>query len=319
MVWKTSLVQTPWQEPPRVVVDDGYQGYIGAAMVIPALGKQKIECIGTEDTSTVYAAEACGIKFALQIVLWLAEESVRLIVRKPVIFSDSQAVLQTLQNPRMVSGQVYIRDCVELLKECIEEGINVEIRWIPGHEGVPGNETADRAAKRAAFVGARHQVVPRDIKNWTMLAAAAKRRVCQSAKNAWERSWDKQKAGKPTKKLVTKPSWQTLAYWNYLRKATSSILIQLRTERVGLAHYLWRINRHDRLYCECGLSGHTVRHILMECPIYIDEWNLMWSRIKGFRRTTDLQALLTEKAAAVAVAQFIMDTRVLDQFRQADP
>ncbi|EED14558.1 hypothetical protein TSTA_040380 [Talaromyces stipitatus ATCC 10500] len=44
----------------------GYQGYIGTFMVIPAFGKQRTECIRTEGTSTVYAAEACGIKFALE-------------------------------------------------------------------------------------------------------------------------------------------------------------------------------------------------------------------------------------------------------------
>jgi hypothetical protein len=45
----------------------------------------------------------------------------------------------------------------------------------------------------------------------------------------------------------------------------------------------------------------------------------MWARIKGFRRTTDLQALLNEKSAAVAIAEFMLNTRVLEQFRETDP
>ncbi|KAE8550140.1 hypothetical protein TMatcc_001244 [Talaromyces marneffei ATCC 18224] len=45
----------------------------------------------------------------------------------------------------------------------------------------------------------------------------------------------------------------------------------------------------------------------------------MWARIKGLRRTTDLQKLLNEKAAAVAVAQFVHDTGMLAQFRDTDP
>ncbi|EED15967.1 hypothetical protein TSTA_010830 [Talaromyces stipitatus ATCC 10500] len=57
----------------------------------------------------------------------------------------------------------------------------------------------------------------------------------------------------------------------------------------------------------------------MECPLYENERGLIWSRIKGFRHTTDLQALLKEKKAAIAIAQFIIDTRVLDQFREVDP
>ena len=57
----------------------------------------------------------------------------------------------------------------------------------------------------------------------------------------------------------------------------------------------------------------------MECPLYGEERNRMWSRIKGFRRTTDLQALLNEKSAAPAISNFWIETRVLEQFTAVDP
>ena len=231
---REAYIQEPWREPPKVIIDErevaisvhnsihkqnehtmvytdgsGYQGYIGAAAVIPALNVQSTECIGTEGTSTVYAGEGCGIKLALKSLLRLKRDRE---IKKPVIFSDSQASLRTLMNPRMVSGQLYIHDCIRLLQDCIDEGIDVTFRWIPGHEGVPGNEAADRAAKKVAIQGVRREVVPGDISTggWIMLGAAAKRRIRQSAKDAWERSWDKQKSGKPTKKLVTRPSKRTV-------------------------------------------------------------------------------------------------------------
>jgi ribonuclease HI len=163
---RDAYVQPPWREPPPVVINErekavavhdhmlkensrvllytdgsGYQGYIGASMVIPQFQRQMTECIGTEETSTVYAAEACGIRFALSTLLRFAEDHVRL--RKVAIFSDSQAALQSIRNPRMVSGQTYIRDCINLYWECVENDIDVVIHWIPGHEGVPGNEAAD--------------------------------------------------------------------------------------------------------------------------------------------------------------------------------
>jgi ribonuclease HI len=339
---REAYVQPPWREPPCITIDErekavtvhdrmvkeisrvlvytdgsGYQGYIGTSMVIPQFRRQVTECIGTEETSTVYAAEARGIRFALNMLLQFAEDDSRL--QKATIFSDSQSALTTMKNPGMVSGQTYIRDCINLYWECVDSGIDVALHWIPGHEGVPGNEAADRAAKRAAMMGARQQIVPGDIKNWIMLGAAAKRRIRREAKDAWIKTWNKQKSGKPTKKLVPRPSRSILQYWSGLRKATSSILIQLRTERVALNHYLWRINRNDSPWCGCDLSGQSVKHVMLECPIYADERELMWTRIKRFRRTTDLQALLGEKKAAVAIAQFVHDTGMLTQFAGVDP
>lgn len=69
---------------------------------------------------------------------------------------------------------------------------------------------------------------------------------------------DKQKSGKPIRNLVARPSKRTLQYTSgHTAAATPSILIQLRTERIGLAHYLWRISRRVNPYCECRVSGST--------------------------------------------------------------
>jgi hypothetical protein len=147
---REAYVQPPWREPPNVIIDErevavkvhdrmtkenshvlaytngsGYQGFIGTSMVIPQFQRQMTECIGTEETSTVYAAEACGIRFALGTLLRFAEDNTRL--QKMAIFSDSRLALQAIQNPRMVSGQTYIRDCINLYWDCVDNDINVII------------------------------------------------------------------------------------------------------------------------------------------------------------------------------------------------
>jgi ribonuclease HI len=62
------------------------------------------------------------------------------------IFSDSQAGLKALINPRMVSGQIFLKAYLELEGWCREAGFHVVFHWIPAHDGIDGNEKADELA-----------------------------------------------------------------------------------------------------------------------------------------------------------------------------
>jgi ribonuclease HI len=56
-------------------------------------------------------------------------------------------------------------------------GKPVEVRWVPGHEGVVGNETADRLAKEGASLPLPQEETPtiswirREVRDWTHKAA----------------------------------------------------------------------------------------------------------------------------------------------------
>lgn len=71
-------------------------------------------------------------------------------IQNGVVFSDSQAPLEALTKPRMVSGQMFLQKYLEAIDWCNERGIGITFQWIPAHEGVPGNEEADRMVKIAA-------------------------------------------------------------------------------------------------------------------------------------------------------------------------
>jgi hypothetical protein len=210
----------------------------------------------------------------------------------------------------MVSGQAFLKGCLDLLIECQEIGLKVTIQRIPGHEGIKGKEGADRAAKRAAIKGVRRRVRPVDEtgKGIYWLASAVKRRIQQGSKDAWAKAWERDKAGKPAKQLIKAPNKRTLLYWASLRKATASILTQFRTGRTGSNHYLWKINRRESLRCHCGLGNQTPRHILMVCPLYEDQRRTMWQRIRGVKRTAQAYEIPGEKEAVVAVAEFMVNT-----------
>ncbi|OQD86897.1 hypothetical protein PENSOL_c083G04319 [Penicillium solitum] len=104
----------------------GFAGHIGAstARYYPEIMSQR-QYLGTDSQSTVYATELSGIEIALA----KTKTDNKGQAREVIIFSDSQAAIQAVQNPQRPSSQ-----------------------WIPAHVGVDGNEFADREAKSAALL-----------------------------------------------------------------------------------------------------------------------------------------------------------------------
>jgi ribonuclease HI len=50
----------------------------------------------------------------------------------------------------MPSGQFYLVGCLDLIRRLANKGIRTDLRWIPAHQGVVGNEIVDGHAKEAA-------------------------------------------------------------------------------------------------------------------------------------------------------------------------
>ena len=81
----------------------GYEGKIGASAVAPDRGIQARRFLGSTEQATVYAAELTGIEMALDKFKSQSESS------ELVIFADSRAVIQAVQNPKRPSGQHILR------------------------------------------------------------------------------------------------------------------------------------------------------------------------------------------------------------------
>ena len=66
------------------------------------------------------------------------------------VLSDSLSALQAVKNNSKSSREDAVKEIVVVCHQLFIPGTDIVLQWVPSHVGVPGNESADRAAKQAA-------------------------------------------------------------------------------------------------------------------------------------------------------------------------
>ncbi|OOQ82702.1 putative reverse transcriptase [Penicillium brasilianum] len=334
---KIESLQQAAPDRPKVFFTDGsgYEGMVGASAVAPREGVFQRRHLGTTDDSTVYVAELNGVEMAIASFVEQNQQRDNSRPTKLVIFSDCQAAIQAVQNPKRSSGQFvlsaiynHVRTLRSLQQTPTFDQIPIEIRWIPAHVGVPGNETADVEAKLAATGGVGNGAdQPRagdsasgSADGRVLLAATAKRRVRRRIKERWAQEWAKERTGKPNQRLVKAPDKKVLRLFESLSKPYTSILIQMRSMRIALNHFLFKIKAVESDQCYCGEGSQTPRHILMQCPLYADLRKTFLEKISLTDRgnSTDYDAIVSHSQATRYVAEFMLQTGLLGQFRHVE-
>jgi ribonuclease HI len=291
-------------------------GGVGAA-VVSNLGTRRFQ-IGTPDTHTVYAAELTGIDEALRQLLAYQPN---LPSKVMTIYTDNQATIQALRDPGAPSGQHILQGIITKI-DCLRSmGWHVCLRWLPGHEGAEGNELADTAAKeaaqRASITFAQrepHTGTPQAARPAIryILAASCRQRLRAGFAAQWQDSWNTNPHGAQIRRIFSAPSKAILALHSGLKRAASSIVVQLQTGKIALAAYLGTFGVMDSVDCTCTLGRQTVEHILTACPLHeIHRNDILWAS----SRETDYRRILSQASSVRKAAQFMVATRLLGQFR----
>jgi hypothetical protein len=110
------------------------------------------------------------------------------------------------------------------------------------------------------------------------------------------------------------PDEKILALHEDLKKAESSMLVQIRTEKTGLADFLHRIKvpGWETGQCECGAGLETARHVIRWCTLETDRRAQLLSGGRlDYRR-------LTREDQTGRVARWLIRSGRLPQFSLAN-
>ena len=129
----------------------------------------------------------------------------------------------------------------------------------------------------------------------------------QKVLEAWKARWHAQEAQKEQRRaqdywdqIKRPPDPAILQLHKNLQKAESTMLVQLRTGRTGLRHFLSkaRVPGYESGECSCGTGPETPRHVLLHCPHEEERRTVLREALGGY---LDLSRLLdTPRGAPVA-------------------
>jgi ribonuclease HI len=69
-----------------------------------------------------------------------------------IVYSDSQAALKAVKKSHTFHTQLLMERILTAADSLEKRRVNVIFKWTPGHRDIPGNEKADKAAKRATSI-----------------------------------------------------------------------------------------------------------------------------------------------------------------------
>jgi hypothetical protein len=128
----------------------------------------------------------------------------------------------------------------------------------------------------------------------------------------WKERWRNSEKGRAIAVYWPRPTKKALKLHEERAKATSSALILLRTEKIGLKAFLskMRVPGYENPQCDCQQREETVQHFLLECTQWDEQRNSL-----GPYKNGSLRELLGTREGSGKATEFLFQTRRLEQFQ----
>ena len=255
----------------RIYVDgSGIEGNIGAAAVLYRNGRlrRSLKCqLSTTLHHTVHEGELVGVGLGFEL---LQKEST---CHSVAFFVDNQAAIQRTNNRKPKSGHYLVDHIHSQASRIFQQypDLPIVINWVPGHQGVQGNEVADELAKEAARNGSSpDNQLPKLFCSRHLLPhskSALKqthRAVLKTVASTMFESSPQCAAQRRIDPSIPSSKFQALIQG--LPRCHASLLMQLQSGHTPLNKHLHHIGSVDSPTCPaCKEAQETVLHRLLLC------------------------------------------------------
>ncbi len=207
--------------------------------------------------ASVYQAEIEAVKQAAKFLVDSHYREATIIFR-----IDNQAAVRALANPVITLQQVL--ECYQALQKLANRN-RVSIRWIKGHAGHAGNDSADVVAKAGT------QLPVQGPEPFVWLPRASRKLAIREHLNLrWEKQWKESEEFVHTKNFYEKPSNRISKHLVKLTREQMSLLVQIVTGHCNMLyhsrHYKESPDEEDTLCRLCQEDDEKPWHVLTDCP-----------------------------------------------------
>ena len=229
--------------------------------------------------------------------------------KRYTIFSDSQAAISRVQHDRTGPGQALAIRSIETARAIAARGNSVTIRWTPSHAGIPGNERADKTAKRAAE--GREEEADHEYLREASLSHLT--RVTTETRSGATAAWIRDHCGRRRRYRPPKGG-QLRKELGRCPKELASRFYQLASGHAAVAEHLMRIGQADSDTCFwCGSGERQTRHhLFIKCRRWMPEIRKLWQKVRaetGERRAPSVRKLFGGRNTK-AILEFLEGTKV---------
>lgn len=209
--------------------------------------------------ASVYQAEIFAISDCMKV---LEEKGIEGEVIH--ICTDSQSSLESLASHCFTSKIVI--ECLQNI-ESLSNKNEIYLTWVPGHEGIEGNEKADELARKGSqseyhgpepALGLPYKVQRTAIRNFFT--------------KKHETSWNQLKTCKHTKQVIALPCKKTAKYLLGCPRNTLRDLVAFTTGHCKLNKHMNKLRLANTTICKrCNEEDETPLHLLTSCPTLVQK------------------------------------------------